>query len=182
MSKAPVRVREEARKLFLTGELTTNREIAARLDLKAHTIGQWRRQEDWDGLRLKIDRRAAEMFVEKLATERVSLNLRHFKYWDVLMGRLAEAFKDPDTQQIKKLERLAAILERAQRGQRLARGLSLDGQTEEEVRAEAQTEMRRLVDLVIEVIKNNVQEETTRERIRRELLAGMPDAPGKRAG
>ena len=55
MKRTLSKTREEARRLYLTGEMTTNAEIAARLGVKAHTIGRWRRDEDWDGLRLKID-------------------------------------------------------------------------------------------------------------------------------
>ena len=75
MPKAALKVREEARRLYLTGEMTSNAEIAIRLGVKPHTVGSWRRDEDWDGLRRKIDRRAAEMFVEKIATDRVTLNV-----------------------------------------------------------------------------------------------------------
>ena len=63
MGRSLTKSREEARRLYLTGEISTNAEIAARLKVKPHTVGTWRRQEDWDGLRLKIDRRAAELFV-----------------------------------------------------------------------------------------------------------------------
>ena len=75
MGRMLTKKREEARRLYLTGEVETNREIALRLGVKPHTVGSWRRQEDWDGLRLKVDRRAGEMFVEKIATDRVTLNL-----------------------------------------------------------------------------------------------------------
>jgi len=182
MSKAAVKTREEARRLFLTGEMSTNAEIAIRLELKPHTIGQWRRQEDWDGLRLKIDRRAAALLVEKLASERVNLNLKHNKYWDVLLSRIAEAFKNPNREEVRELERLSAILERAQRGQRLARGLSLDGQTEEEIRAEAQAEIRRVIDVVIDSIKRNVRDEETREKIRQDILRAVPEEAQLGAG
>ena len=60
MAKVSRKTREEARRLYLTGEMNMNAEIATRLSVKPHTVGLWRRQEDWDGLRLKIDRRAAE--------------------------------------------------------------------------------------------------------------------------
>ena len=93
MSRAYSKKREEARRLYLTGEMDTNAEIAARLCVKAHTIGRWRRDEDWDGLRLKVDRRAAEMFVEKIATDRVTLNVRHYRYWELLLAKLAEDLK-----------------------------------------------------------------------------------------
>ena len=73
MAKVSSKTREEAGRLFLTGEMRLNSEIAVRLGVKAHTVGLWRRQEDWDGLQLKVDRRAAQMFVEKIATDRVTL-------------------------------------------------------------------------------------------------------------
>ena len=57
MPKAAHKVREEARRLFLTGEMAMNAEIAAHVCVKPHTVGFWRKQEDWDGLRRKIDRR-----------------------------------------------------------------------------------------------------------------------------
>ena len=34
-------------------------ECAARV--KAHTVGVWKREEDWDALRIRIDKRAAEL-------------------------------------------------------------------------------------------------------------------------
>src|SRR6266849_5668417 len=128
MAKAPSKVREEARRLFLTGEITNNSEIATRLGVKPHTIGLWRRQEDWDGLRLKIDRRAAELFVEKIATDRVTLNVRHFRFWELVLARLAEDLKGKKTLDVRHMERVAGILERAQKGQRMAKGLAASGE------------------------------------------------------
>ena len=63
MAKYSKSKREEARRLYLTGEASTVAEIARRLKAKPHTIGTWKAEEDWDGLRLKIDRQAAEKFV-----------------------------------------------------------------------------------------------------------------------
>ena len=65
MAKYSKTKREEARRLYLTGEATTVAEIARRLKTKPHTVGQWRKEEDWDGLRLRIDRQAAEKLVEQ---------------------------------------------------------------------------------------------------------------------
>jgi hypothetical protein len=175
--------REEARRLFLTGEITINAEIAARLHVKAHTIGRWRREEDWDGLRLKIDRRAGELFVEKIATDRVTLNVRHYRLWELILARLFEGLKGttkiPD---VREIERIAGILDRAQKGQRLAKGLSLAGETEETIRAEAQAEHRRLIDTFIESVKENVKDEATRERIRQSILEALPEEEGSGTG
>ncbi|HEV8242931.1 MAG TPA: hypothetical protein VGQ07_02975 [Nitrospirales bacterium] len=176
MAKVSSKTREEARRLFLTGEIRLNSEIAARLAVKAHTVGLWRRQEDWDGLLLKIDRRAAQMFVEKIATDRVTLNVRHFRYWEVLLAKLAEELKAKKAMSVRDMDRLAGILERAQRGQRVAKGMSANGETEEGVRAQAQAEIRRLIDAFIESVKENVADEETRDRIRRAIFDALPQA------
>src|SRR3990172_68370 len=128
MPKAALKVREEARRLYLTGEMTSNAEIAIRLGGKPHTVGSWRRDEDWDGLRRKIDRRAAEMFVEKIATDRVTLNTQHFQMWGLIGGRLVSALRSGEgSKEVQQLDRAASILDRVQKGQRLARGLATDG-------------------------------------------------------
>src|SRR5713101_4187570 len=175
MAKAPSKVREEARRLFLTGEITNNVEIATRLGVKPHTIGRWRRVEDWEGLRQKIDRRAAEMFVEKIATDRVTLNVRHFRFWELVLAKLAEELKGKRTLDIRDMERVAGILERAQKGQRVAKGLSTSGETEESLRAQAQAENRKLIDAVTDAVKENVKDEETRDKIRRAILARLPE-------
>lgn len=173
------KLRQEARRLFLTGELSTNAEIAARLGIKRHTVGEWKRSEDWDGFRRKIDRRAAEMFVEKIATDRVTLNLRHYRYWDLVIASLGDQLKThKGTLDIKELERVASILDRAQKGQRLAKGLSIAGQTEETIRAQSQAEIRRAVETVIDAVKENISDEETRDRIGQAILAALPEEPG----
>lgn len=174
MPKLATKTREEARRLFLTGEMQQNAEIAARLGVKPHTVGLWRRQEDWDGLRLKIDRRAAELFCEKIATDRVTLNVRHFRFWELLLAKLAEDLKGKRGTDIRDLDRVAGILERAQKGQRVAKGMSANGETDESVRAQAQSEIRRLIDAFIESVKENVRDEETRDRIRRSVLGALP--------
>ena len=176
MKRTLNRLREQARRLFLAGELSTNAEIAARIRVKPHTVGRWRRDEGWDDLRLKIDRRAAEMFVERIATDRVSLNVRHYRMWELVLANLAEDLKARKTLDVRDMERIASVLDRAQRGQRIAKGMTAGGETEEAIRAEAQAENRRLVDVVIDAIKENVADEETRDRIRRSILDALPQA------
>jgi hypothetical protein len=175
MKKAHAKTREEARGLYLTAELETNAEIAARLGVKAHTVGRWRREEQWDDMRLKIDLRAAEMFVTKLATDRVTLNVRHYRLWDLLLARLADDLKSKAFTDIRELERIAGILERSQKGQRLAKGMSLTGETEEAIRAQSQAEIRRVIDAFVDSVKECVTDEETRDRIRRHVLAAIPE-------
>ncbi len=182
MGRSLTKSREEARRLYLTGEISTNAEIAARLKVKPHTVGTWRRQEDWDGLRLKIDRRAAELFVEKIATDRVTLNVRHYRFWELVLAKLAEDLKGKSSIDARELERIAGILDRVQKGQRLAKGLSVTGETEETIRAQSQAEIRRLIDAFVEAVKNNVQDEETRDRIRHTVLEALPRETDDGAG
>ncbi len=169
-------MREKARELYLTGEVSNVAEIARQLKVKPHTIGHWRKDEDWDSLRLKIDRRAAEQLAEKIATERVTLNSQHFKLWGVVVSKLFESLQTTGLSGdgVRNLEKVAAILDRAQKGQRLARGLSLDGQTEEQLRAEFEAEGRGLIDFFIDVVKSEVEDEVLRDRIARTILERLP--------
>ncbi|MBU1698979.1 MAG: hypothetical protein KJ831_02430 [Candidatus Eisenbacteria bacterium] len=182
MKRSHNKIREEARRLYLTGEVETNAEIATRLSVKPHTVGKWRKDEDWDGLRRKIDRRAAEMFVEKIATDRVTLNVRHYRLWDLLMASLADDLKDRKVTDIRELERIAAILDKSQKGQRLAKGLSIGGETEEAIRAQSQAEIRRVIDTFIDAVKENIPDEEVRDRIRRHILTALPEEEGVGSG
>jgi len=170
------KLREEARQLFLTGEVTSISEIARRVKVKAHTIGVWKKEEDWDALRIRIDKRAAEQLVERLATEKTNLNATHYKLWQGVVARVYGAIgKDRlGANEIRDLERVAAILEKAQRGQRLARGLSLDGQTEEQILAEATASSRHVVDVFLDSLKKEVTDPEIRGRIAQAVLAAFP--------
>ena len=182
MSRPLAKTKEEARRLFLSAEAETNAEIASRLRLKPHTVGKWRKQEQWDDLKVKIDRRAAEMFGEKLASERVSLNVRHYRMWDLLFVKMAELMKARKDLDIREMERIAAIVNRAQQGQRLAKGLSMSGETEETIRAQAELEQRQLIDAFIDAVKEHVYDEETRDRIRQSILKAIPEAEDTGAG
>jgi len=181
MKRSRTKTREEARRLFLTGAVSSNAEIAARLGVKPHTIGRWNREEDWAGLRTKIDIKAAEMFIEKIATDRVTLNLRHYRLWELLLARLAEDLKGRNVTDVRELERIAGILDKAQKGQRLAKGLSATGETEEAIRAQSEAEMRRMIDTFIDAVKENVDDEETRDRIRQAILGALPEEEGEGA-
>jgi len=165
MARASAKVREKARELYLTGAMESNAEIARHLKLKPHTVATWRGIERWDELKLHIDRKAAEKMAEQIASDRVALNVRHYRFWDALLGQIADGIKNPKGFDVRSVERIAAVLERAQKGQRLAKGLSLDGETEEGIRAQAQAEIRTLIDHFITALKEHVVDDAIRERI-----------------
>lgn len=177
MARASAKVRERARTLFLSGEAVSNIEIGRHLRIKPHTVAAWRKAEDWDALKLAVDKRAAEKLVEEIATDRVELNRRHFRFWELALARAAEVLKAEPSFDLRSLERLTAVLDRAQKGQRLAKGLSVDGQTEEQVRAQAQADNRALVDAFVSAVKENVEDESVRERISHAVLSRLPREP-----
>jgi hypothetical protein len=176
MARHSQKLRDEARQMYLTGEVTSISELARRVKVKAHTIGVWKKEEDWDALRIRIDKRAAEQLVERLATEKTNLNATHYKLWQGVVARVYGSLgKDRlGANEIRDLERVAAILEKAQKGQRLARGLSLDGQTEEHIRAEGAASNRHIVDVFLDSVKKEVTDPEVRDRLARAVLAAFP--------
>ena len=71
-----------------------------------------------------------------------------------------------------------AAIERAQRGQRLARGLSVNGENEEQIRAQAEADQRGLVDAFTEAVKQHVADEALREKIGTAVMERFPGAAG----
>jgi hypothetical protein len=80
---------------------------------------------------------------EQIPSDHVGLNLKHFRYLEVLLIGVAETLK-ADTGKLgtREAAEIAGIIEKCQRGRRLARGLSAGGEAEEEVRARAEAENR----------------------------------------
>ena len=174
MPKLRRRMREKARMMFLSGEMASNAAIGRRLGVKPHTVGAWRKEEGWDELRMKADRRAAEKLVEELATDRAELNSRHFKLWEALLTRAVQLLKTGDTQNVTGLERIASILDRAQRGQRLAKEIATAAEAAETARIQAAADVRDFIDLFISAVKEHIDNEETRDRLRRAILGGLP--------
>ena len=176
-NQAHKKKRRDARRLFLTGECATNAEIGRRLELKPHTVAKYRREEDWDGLRRKVDRRAAEKMAEQIATERVSLNLRHYRYYEIILQEITQTLKAQTGQfSTRDLTELIGIVEKAQKGQRLARGLSITGETEEQIRAQSEADVRSLVDAFVDSVKEHVDDEEVREKVCDAVMVRFPEA------
>ncbi len=174
--------RAAARKLFLTNACETNAEIGRRLGLKPHTVARYRKEEDWDGLKLGINRNAAKKMAEQLTNERVSLNVQHYTYFEVALSELRSTLKGQGRFSIREVCDVMAAIEKAQKGQRLAKGVGDDEHTEEQIRAEAQAQLHRLLDVFISAVKENVSDEQARERIRKAVLAALFQEPDGGAG
>lgn len=178
MKRATLALRKEARRLFLSGEMETNAEIAAILNVKPHTVGAWRKEEGWDDTRRKAMKHASEKLAEAISSQNINTNLTHFRVWEFMLKLLIQTLDKPDPILVRVLDRQSAIAERAQRGQRLARGMGVDGQTEERIRAEAQADIRRMIDLFMDTVKECVPDEETRDRIGQRIIASLPQQEG----
>jgi len=74
---------ENATRLFLSGELSSIKEIASAVNASPHTVARWRREGNWDGLKREIQvkaaaelrRRLAGRYEEHLALQREILGL-----------------------------------------------------------------------------------------------------------
>lgn len=174
--------RAAARKLFLTNACETNAEIARRLEMKPHTVARYRKEEDWDGLKLGINRNAAKKMAEHLTNERVSLNIQHYTYFEVALKELRSTLNGSGRFSIREVCDVMAAVEKAQKGQRLAKGVGADENTEEQIRAEAQAQLHRLLDVFISAVKENVPDEQARERIRKAVLGALSQDPAGGAG
>lgn len=175
MARPSAKTREEARMLFVTGQVTINAELARRFNVKPQTIAHWRKRDGWDDLHLKAEQRAAEKMVEQIATERVSLNVKHFKAWDMVLSQALKRVKKEGDLDWGQIDKLASIVDRVQKGQRCAKEMATMGIREEEARAAHAAELTTLVDVVIQSIKENVKDVETRDEIVDTIRNRLPE-------
>ena len=168
--------------LFVTGQVTSNAELARRFNVKPHTIGQWRKQGGWDDLRLQGERKYAEKLVEEISSERVAVNAKHSKFWGLLTSHLLAILKTKTKEEfdLTQIQKFAAVLERLQKGERLAKDMAM-GLREDEIKAAHAGQMRTLVDTFIQAVKENVNDEDTRDRIVTAVWSCLPEEPAGRA-
>ena len=112
----------------------------------AHTVGRWKKDEDWDALQPE-DRAPGRRADGGEVSPPIASTLNDAALQG--LGNRGESGRSSSRMQnvvVCNGERsprasrsVAAILDRAQKGQRLARGLSLDGKVEEQIRAEAES-------------------------------------------
>lgn len=182
MGRSRRQEREEARLLFLSGEVSSNAAIARRVQAKPHTVARWRQEEAWDDLKLKADRHAAEKLAEQLASDRAELNARHFKLWEALLSRAVSMLREEGAHTAKGLEQISNIVARAQQGQRLAKEIATVAEAEQQARMQAAADLRTFVDLFISAVKEHVSDEATRDRLRSAILRGLPAETPEGAG
>lgn len=180
MARPSAKTREDARMLFVTGQETSNAELARRFSVKPHTIAKWRKDGGWDNLRLKAEERAAEKLVEEIASERASLNSKHYKAWNLVLSRLFSLIKKDENLDWSQIQKLATVLERVQKGERLAKEMAM-GLREDEIKAAHAGQVRTLVDTFIQAVKENINDEAARDRVATAVWSCLPEESAGRA-
>lgn len=115
----PESIRLKAKALWLAGD-RTDAQIASELGInRVDTIGQWRRNEQWERekqiVRDETDRRVQDAVAESIA----DMNSRHLKEYQLLQTKGIQALRRLDPQ---KAHEAQAMIDVGVRGERLVRG------------------------------------------------------------
>lgn len=120
------RVRNQVRSAFLAGQYPGVPQLAKAFNIPSKTIHQWRSSEGWDELKAQIDTEAKRRLVNKLAEKKSEIDDQHFKLWGAFDAQVFMYMKkaQDDKRLIgpKTLDTLSKVLERSQKGRRIACG------------------------------------------------------------
>ena len=100
------------------------------------TLTRWRREGNWDEEKFELEQEAADRARAELLDELASTQRDHFNMWKLFLWQVAEQLKDSEGRPMLikdhgKLEAYSRVLERAQKGQRVALGVE-DGRLDDE--------------------------------------------------
>lgn len=123
MSAYDASVRLQARELWLEGG-RTDAQVAALVGVaRVDTVRDWRRAEDWDGLRRAVDVATARRREAEAQDARATLNRRHDQLGEAVESLVVRAMKSSQTPRAGEVRALAGALLIAQRIRRTALGL-----------------------------------------------------------
>ena len=122
---------------FMRGPYTSLKEFAAAKNMPLGTVYNgavgWAKEKETYH-ELVTERAAIECTLDEDIKSAAEMNIVHVKIWDKFLSMVQEAFEDEGSLRLKdgtikvvQLERLASVMERAQKGQRLA--LNMDKET-----------------------------------------------------
>jgi hypothetical protein len=137
----------KAKALWIVGN-HTDQQIADQLGIqRPETIGEWRRNENWDLEREIIQKETDRRISEAVAETISQMNSRHLKEFQLLQTKGVQALK---TLAPTKAAEAAAMIDAGVRGERLVRGEPTEVR---EVRSLMQTNVQVLELVVADVIK-----------------------------
>jgi len=143
----PLEVRLQAKAMWITGQ-GTDVQIAKRLGIKrAETIGEWRRDGNWDRERMHVQKVTEESVNRAVAETIAEMNTRHLKEYQLLQTKGIQALKRLDPQRASEAQ---AMIDTGIKGERLVRGEPTEIR---EVRALMQSNVQVLEIVVADVLK-----------------------------
>ena len=143
----PQDVRLKAKAMWLAGG-HSDAQIAANLGIaRIDTIGQWRRQEQWDKDKQCVLEAAERRVQEAVAESTAEMNTRHLKEYQLLQTKGIQALRRLDPQKAAEAQ---AMVDAGIRGERLVRGEPTEIH---EVRALMRSNIQVLELVVADVIK-----------------------------
>ena len=143
----PQDVRLKAKAMWLAGG-HSDAQIAANLGIaRVDTIGQWRRQEEWDRDKQCVIQAAERRVQEAVAETIADMNSRHLKEYQLLQTKGVEALRRLDPQKAAEAQ---VMVDAGIRGERLVRGEPTEIH---EVRALMRANIQVLELVVADVIK-----------------------------
>ncbi|MDO6355124.1 hypothetical protein Q3V94_08535 [Caloramator sp. CAR-1] len=147
---------EELKKEFMLGDFKSLKDFAEKKGLKYNSdfrkkVAGWK-EEKLTKLRQKTDK-IIEKTIEKQIEHEVDYNTTHLKLWGEFLNILSEAISDKDNLKNKDgkisayiLEKFANVMDKAQKGQRLALGLDEQKQDNTELLNKVNEIVRALQD------------------------------------
>jgi len=155
---------EELRKEFLIGNYKTLKEFAETKGLNYNSLKN--KAKGWLQEKAKLleekNKKVIERVIEQRIEKEADYNLAHLRAWDELLAIVMEVLRNKEQHlmtrngkiNIYALERVANILEKIQRGQRLALGL------DEQQQKQSEEILVKLQQIVGALNDGNVQSET----------------------
>ena len=76
--------------------------------LGVHTVARWRRQKNWDSLKQRVVKRAAELFSQRVGMNVKQMNAHHRQIWGFILCQAGILLARPDVspQECSELERI----------------------------------------------------------------------------
>ena len=159
----PESIRLKAKSLWLAGD-KTDAQIASELGVtRADTIGEWRRQEQWEREK-RLVREEAERRVQDAVAESIAdMNTRHLKEYQLLQTKGVQALRRLDP---KKAAEAQAMIDAGIRGERLVRGEPTEIH---EVRALMRANIQVLELVVADVLKALIDDGQVDKQVARQF-------------
>ncbi|MHC4707601.1 MAG: hypothetical protein ACYS8I_11015 [Planctomycetota bacterium] len=132
----PERFRNQVRAAFLTGQHTSFKDLCRSFNVEQTKVAAWRRDEGWDDLKLQISRRAREKLIDKASERKSEIDDTHYRMWGAFEAQVYRQLKraQDENRSIppRTLDVLSKVMERCQKGKRIACGADTNLHVSEE--------------------------------------------------